>query len=75
MHGLDQDQLARVMQNLGARNAFLWDGSGSSEMLARVPHAGDHANCVNPDDHLSCRNYPADGQERWQPLGIGIFQN
>jgi hypothetical protein len=64
LHGLDSDQMARVMHDLGVSEAYLLDGSGSSEMLARMP--------ANPT-RLSLRNYPADGQERTMPLGLGIF--
>jgi hypothetical protein len=63
MHGLDHQQTARVMADLGARWAWGWDGSGSSEMIARLPST----------HRLSIRNYCADGEERPQPLGFGIF--
>jgi hypothetical protein len=67
MHGLDANQMARLMADLGAREAYLFDGSGSTEMLARMPSTG----------RLSLRNYPADGgpeNERTMPVGFGIFR-
>lgn len=65
MHGLDSAQMARVMKDLGAGEAYLFDGSGSTELLARMP--------ATPSA-LSLRNYPADGAERPMPLGFGIFR-
>jgi hypothetical protein len=65
MHGLDSAQMARLMHDLGATEAFLFDGSGSSEMLARMP-----AN----RSRLSMRNLPADGTERPMPVGLGVFR-
>ena len=63
MHGLDASQMSKLMVELGAGHAYLLDGSGSSEMLARMPSTGK----------LSLRNYPADGAERTMPVGLGIF--
>lgn len=65
MHGLDSAQMARFMKDLGAREAYLFDGSGSTELLARLQS--------NPSA-LSLRNYPADGAERPMPVGFGIFR-
>jgi hypothetical protein len=65
MHGLDSVQMARVMQDLGAREAYMFDGSGSTELLARMP---------SRPATLSLRNYPADGAERPMPVGFGIFR-
>ena len=62
-HGLDESQMSKLMVELGAARAYLWDGSGSSEMLARMPSTGQ----------LSIRNYTADGAERTMPVGLGIF--
>ena len=62
-HGLDESQMSKLMVELGAAHAYLWDGSGSSEMLARMPSTGQ----------LSLRNYTADGAERTMPVGFGIF--
>ena len=64
VHGLDNDQMSRVMADLGAYNAYAWDGSGSSELLARMPATRGH---------LTRRTYPADGEERPMPVGFGIF--
>ena len=64
MHGLDSNQAARLIADLGAKEAYLFDGSGSSEMLARLR---------SRPDALSLRTYPADGVERTMPLGFGIF--
>jgi hypothetical protein len=63
MHGLDESQMSKLMVELGAAHAYLFDGSGSSEMLARMPSTG----------RLSLRNYPADGAERTMPVGLGVF--
>jgi hypothetical protein len=64
MHGLDESQMSRLMVELGAARAYLFDGSGSSEMLARMPSTG----------RISMRNFPADGAERTMPVGLGIFR-
>lgn len=63
IHGLDQKQMSGLMVQLGATRAFSFDGSGSSELLARMPGTSK----------LSMRNYPADGAERPMPVGFGIF--
>ena len=64
MHGLDADQTARLMHDLGATEGYMFDGSGSTEMLAKMPGASA----------LSMRNLPADGLERPMPVGFGIFR-
>jgi hypothetical protein len=67
MHGLAANQMARLMADLGSREAYLLDGSGSTELLARMPATG----------RLSLRNWPADGgpdHERTMPVGFGIFR-
>ena len=64
MHGLDANQTARLMHDLGATEAYMFDGSGSAEMLAKMPGASS----------LSMRNFPADGLERPMPVGFGIFR-
>lgn len=63
LHGLDKDQMSKLMVQLGAAHAYVFDGSGSSELLARMP--GTHS--------LSLRTYPADGVQRPMPLGLGIY--
>jgi len=65
IHGLDADQMSKLMVQLGVSKAFLLDGSGSTEMLARLRHAS----------RVSLRTYPADGQERIMPLGLGIMSS
>jgi hypothetical protein len=62
-HGLDEDQMSKLMVQLGASSAFAFDGSGSTEMLARR-----HGTTT-----LSLRTYPGDGVERPMPLGLGIY--
>jgi exopolysaccharide biosynthesis protein len=65
LHGVEPDQLARIMHDLGAAEAYMFDGGGSTEMIVR-PRAGAR---------LSIRNYPSDGGiERAIPLGFGIFR-
>jgi exopolysaccharide biosynthesis protein len=65
MHGLDSIQLGRVMSDLGADQAFLLDGGGSTEMLARMSRG----------HRLTLRNHPTDGAERPLPLGFGIYRH
>ncbi|MDQ1706461.1 MAG: hypothetical protein QOF18_2827 [Frankiaceae bacterium] len=65
MHGLDANQMARVMADLGANQAYLFDGSGSTELLARFP---------SKPSALSLRTYLTDGEERPMPVGLGIFR-
>jgi hypothetical protein len=62
IHGLDNDQMSAFMAQLGVDRAFDVDGSGSTEMLAKLPSSGV----------LSQRTYPADGKERPMPVGLGI---
>jgi hypothetical protein len=64
IHGLEPDQLGRLMRNLGAAEAYMFDGGGSTEMVVR-PH---------PGARLSIRNHPSDGTERRIPLGFGVFR-
>ena len=66
LHGLDSAQMARVMHDLGAVEGYLFDGSGSTELLARMP---------KDRKRLSMRNFPADGVERPMPVGFGIFRH
>ncbi|HWC35023.1 MAG TPA: phosphodiester glycosidase family protein [Mycobacteriales bacterium] len=62
IHGLDEDQMSAFMRQGGAQEAWDFDGSGSTELLARWPHR----------DTLSLRTYPADGTERPMPVGLGV---
>lgn len=65
LHGLDSNQLGRVMADLGAEQAFLFDGGGSTAMLARMHRTARH---------LSLRTHTAEGRERAVPLGFGIYR-
>ena len=64
VHGVEPSQLARMMRQLGATEAFMFDGGGSSEMVIRP----------KPGARLSVRNHPTDGRERSIPLGFGVFR-
>jgi hypothetical protein len=61
MHGLDNDQMSKLMVQLGVQQAYNFDGSGSTELLAKFRHSS-----------LKLRSYPADGAERPMPVGLGI---
>ncbi|GAA3805170.1 phosphodiester glycosidase family protein [Sphaerisporangium flaviroseum] len=61
--GLTFDETARLMVRLGAREAFMLDGGGSSDIVARVPG----------DGRVSVVNTPSDGGERPIPSGVGLF--
>jgi len=61
--GMSATEIVKVMQQLGAYNAIMSDGGGSSELVARS--AGDAAPTV--------RNYPSDGTERPNSTGFGVF--
>lgn len=65
LHGLDEKQMSGLMVQLGVWRAWAFDGSGSSEMLAKMPHKSG----------LSLRNYPADGSERPMPVGFAVFSS
>jgi hypothetical protein len=62
MHGLDENQMSELMTQLGVSKAWAFDGSGSSELLAKLQGSSG----------LTLQNYPADGQERQMPLGLGV---
>jgi hypothetical protein len=62
MHGLDQDQMSKLMVQLGAGQAYSFDGSGSTELLAKLKGASSP----------TIQNYVADGAERPMPVGLGI---
>jgi len=65
LHGLDSVQLGAVMADLGATDAWLFDGGGSTTMVTRMhPHAR----------RLLLRTATADRVERAIPLGFGIFR-
>jgi Phosphodiester glycosidase len=61
-HGLDNDQMSELMTQLGVSQAYEFDGSGSTELLAKLKGSSS----------LALQNYPADGAEREMPLGLGI---
>ncbi|GGL12423.1 hypothetical protein Sme01_69430 [Sphaerisporangium melleum] len=61
--GLSFDETAKLMVRLGAREAFMLDGGGSSDLVARAPG----------DGRVSVVNTPSDGGERPIPSGIGLF--
>jgi hypothetical protein len=61
--GLGFDDMAALMVRLGAADAFMLDGGGSTELVARRP--GDRAAGVV--------NTPSDGGERPVPNGLGLF--
>jgi hypothetical protein len=62
VHGLDANQMSGFMAQLGVDRAWDVDGSGSTELLAKLATSSS----------LSLRTYPADGQERPMPVGLGI---
>jgi hypothetical protein len=64
VHGLASIQLSRVMSDLGADQAFLLDGGGSTEMVTRTAR----------HRRLSLRTHLVDGRERPLPLGFGIYR-
>ncbi|MFJ3754913.1 phosphodiester glycosidase family protein [Streptomyces sp. NPDC090080] len=61
--GLGFDDMARLLVRLGATEAFMLDGGGSTEIVAR--HPGDAT--------VSVVNTPSDGGERPVPDGVGLF--
>ncbi|MBC6460610.1 phosphodiester glycosidase family protein [Actinomadura sp. HBU206391] len=61
--GLSFDDTAKLMARLGATEAFMLDGGGSSELVARRPG----------DTGVSVVNRPSDGNERPIPNGVGLF--
>jgi hypothetical protein len=65
MHGLDANQMARVMADLGSKQAFLLDGSASTELLVRF---------ASSPRVLTRRTYLTEGAERPMPVGLGIFR-
>ncbi|MYS19470.1 hypothetical protein GTW78_04225 [Streptomyces sp. SID4948] len=61
--GLGFDDMAALLVRLGADEAFMLDGGGSTELVARRP--GDAA--------VGVVNTPSDGSERPVPNGVGLF--
>jgi hypothetical protein len=63
-HGVEPDQLARIMHDLGAAEAFMFDGGGSTEMVVRP----------RPGARLTIRNHPTANVERRIPVAFGVFR-
>ncbi|MCR3752389.1 Calcineurin-like phosphoesterase [Lentzea californiensis] len=63
LQGLELDDLADAMIELGAHNAINLDGGGSSTMLAREPGTTE----------LKVVNTPSDGSERPVPNGLALY--
>ncbi|MFD0136012.1 phosphodiester glycosidase family protein [Streptomyces sp. NPDC127159] len=61
--GLSFDDMAKLMVRLGATEAFMLDGGGSTELVARRPG----------DARADVVNTPSDGNERPVPNGVGLF--
>ncbi|MFG1805587.1 phosphodiester glycosidase family protein [Streptomyces sp. NPDC049040] len=61
--GLSFDDMATLMVRLGAYEAFMLDGGGSTEIVARRPG----------DTGVGVVNTPSDGGERPVPNGVGLF--
>jgi exopolysaccharide biosynthesis protein len=61
--GVTPDQVAGYMLAHGAWTALLFDGGGSTEMVARGPG----------EDHVSVANTPSDSGNVERPVGNGIF--
>ncbi|MFD0502303.1 phosphodiester glycosidase family protein [Streptomyces chiangmaiensis] len=61
--GLSFDDMAKLMVRLGATEAFMLDGGGSTELVARRPG----------DAGVDVVNTPSDGNERPIPNGVGLF--
>jgi hypothetical protein len=61
--GLSFDDTAKLMVRLGADSAFMLDGGGSTEMIARRPG----------NRKVTVTNTPSDGNERLIPNGVGLF--
>ncbi|GHF42378.1 hypothetical protein GCM10017566_14960 [Amycolatopsis bartoniae] len=61
--GLSFDEMAKLLVRLGATEAFMLDGGGSTELVARRPG----------DTSAGVVNTPSDGSERPVPDGVGLF--
>ncbi|WP_377273047.1 phosphodiester glycosidase family protein [Peterkaempfera sp. SMS 1(5)a] len=61
--GLGFDDMAALLVRLGATDAFMLDGGGSTELVARRPG----------DAGVGVVNTPSDGSERPVPNGVGLF--
>ncbi|SFE20286.1 3',5'-cyclic AMP phosphodiesterase CpdA [Actinacidiphila alni] len=63
--GLSFDDTAKLLVRLGATEAFMLDGGGSTEIVARTPG----------DTGAGVINTPSDGNERPVPNAVGLFAN
>ncbi|NMO56416.1 hypothetical protein HH310_35220 [Actinoplanes sp. TBRC 11911] len=61
--GLSYDEMAKLLVRLGATDAFMLDGGGSTDIVARR----------HGDAGVSVVNTPSDGSERVIPSGVGLF--
>ncbi len=61
--GLSFDDMAKLLVRLGASDAFMLDGGGSTELVARR----------HGDVGVHVVNTPSDGTERPVPDGVGLF--
>jgi hypothetical protein len=61
--GLSFDDTAKLLVRLGAAEAFMLDGGGSTEIVARTPG----------DPGVGVVNTPSDGAERPVPNAVGLF--
>ncbi|WP_426502597.1 phosphodiester glycosidase family protein [Dactylosporangium sp. McL0621] len=61
--GLSFDDTAKLLVRLGVTDAFMLDGGGSTELVARRPG----------DAGAGVVNTPSDGHERPVPNGVGLF--
>lgn len=61
--GLSFDDTAKLLVRLGATEAFMLDGGGSTEIVARTPG----------DTGVGVVNTPSDGAERPVPNAVGLF--
>jgi predicted phosphodiesterase len=61
--GLSFDEVGKLLVRLGAAEALMLDGGGSSELVARTPGDGT----------VSVVNTPSDGSQRPVPNAVGLF--
>lgn len=63
--GMHLKELAGLMRDVGADDAFNLDGGGSSTLVAEEPG----------EDEVTVQNVPSDGVQRTVPNGVGLFVN
>ncbi|MCE6993907.1 phosphodiester glycosidase family protein [Saccharothrix sp. S26] len=61
--GLNLQDVAAILREMGAHNALNLDGGGSSTLVARTPGA----------EHVLVENTPSDGGERPVPNGLALY--